>query len=135
MSCGVFFLGGGRTKHILTHWHTQPPVRRVEPLMPLLLILALCAVRLVVIICCYLLFYLQLCSCMYVVCSTCVVIIWCYLLFYNYFTDVSIYIALCFFFVICFLYSVFCVLSLLLYIALSLSLLLLYQSTDGSHRV
>jgi hypothetical protein len=26
----------------LTHWHTQPAVRRVEPSMPLLLILALC---------------------------------------------------------------------------------------------
>ena len=29
-----------------------------------------CAVRCVIIICCYLLFYLQLCSCMYVLCST-----------------------------------------------------------------
>jgi hypothetical protein len=27
---------------ILTHWHTQPAVRRDEPSMPLLLILALC---------------------------------------------------------------------------------------------
>jgi hypothetical protein len=26
---------------ILTHWHTQPDVRRAEPSMPLLLILAL----------------------------------------------------------------------------------------------
>jgi hypothetical protein len=26
----------------LTHWHTQPAVRRAEPSMPLLLILALC---------------------------------------------------------------------------------------------
>jgi hypothetical protein len=37
----------------------------------------------VIIICCYLLFYLQLCSSMYVLCSTlCVIIICCYLLFY-----------------------------------------------------
>jgi hypothetical protein len=28
--------------HQLTHWHTQPAVRRTEPSMPLLLILALC---------------------------------------------------------------------------------------------
>jgi hypothetical protein len=27
---------------LLTHWHTQPAVRRAEPSMPLLLILALC---------------------------------------------------------------------------------------------
>jgi type IV secretory pathway VirB3-like protein len=27
---------------ILIHWHTQPAVRRAEPSMPLLLILALC---------------------------------------------------------------------------------------------
>jgi hypothetical protein len=27
---------------VLTHWHTQPAVRRAEPSMPLLLILALC---------------------------------------------------------------------------------------------
>jgi hypothetical protein len=26
---------------VLTHWHTQPAVRRAEPSMPLLLILAL----------------------------------------------------------------------------------------------
>ena len=29
-----------------------------------------CAARCVIIICCHLLFYLQLCSCMYVLCST-----------------------------------------------------------------
>jgi hypothetical protein len=29
-----------------------------------------CAVRCVIIVCCYLSFYLQLCSCMYVLCST-----------------------------------------------------------------
>jgi hypothetical protein len=27
---------------LLTHWHTQPAVRRADPSMPLLLILALC---------------------------------------------------------------------------------------------
>jgi hypothetical protein len=31
-----------RIYYLLTHWHTQPAVRRAEPSMPLLLILALC---------------------------------------------------------------------------------------------
>jgi hypothetical protein len=35
MNCSLYY-------SCLTHWHTQPAVRRAEPSMPLLLILALC---------------------------------------------------------------------------------------------
>jgi hypothetical protein len=39
--CVKFLKALSITSLLLTHWHTQPAVRRAEPSMPLLLILAL----------------------------------------------------------------------------------------------
>ena len=101
-----------------------------------------CAVRCVVIICCYLLFYLQLCSCMYVLCSTFVSLLFaslCYFIitgrmFYNIFcvcylfcifVPVLCMLWLCFIFVF-FLYCFFCS---------AVSFLLLSKCTDCCHQV
>jgi len=42
--CGIFFLQWGQIDPmvLLTHCYTQPAVRRAEPSIPLLLILAFC---------------------------------------------------------------------------------------------